>query len=538
MNMTNLFLSLESVSCILPDGRALFSDLTETFDHRRTGLVGRNGIGKTVLAQMLAGHREPSAGRCIRSGSVHYLSQQVTGLHHASVAHLAGLQETLDALRRIEAGSTAMADFNLLADRWDIRQRLQHALEQNGFAKLAPETPASVLSGGEAMRVALIGAMLSDADFLVLDEPSNHLDRPHRNALIEQLERWPKGLLVVSHDRQLLETMTRIVELSPLGLRSYGGGYSFYAARRCEERENAQDALQKRKHERKRETAALRAQRERNARRQARDRKQAREANQARILLGRGKERSENATGKLRRQHAAVHDALDHAVHAAARQVEDTANISLHALKPTHAPGRIAELVDAELPFVSSATRRISLTLAGRPRMGVIGPNGCGKSTLLKMLAGQLAPSRGRCEVPVRVAHLDQRLADLVLSQTVLEQMRTANRSASEDVLRMQLAHLGLDAGRISMPCGRLSGGEQLKAALACVLYADPPPQLLLLDEPANHLDLPSVQALEIMLQSYQGALVVVSHDDAFLDRLALAERLIATPQGWRVEAW
>src|SRR5690606_14491624 len=141
-------------------------------------------------------------------------------------------------------------------------------------------------------------------------------------ALIEQLERWPKGLLVVSHDRQLLETMTRIVELSPLGLRSYGGGYSFYAAHRCEERENAQDALQKRKHERKRETAALRAQRERNARRQARDRKQAREANQARILLGRGKERSENATGKLRRQHAAVHDALDHAVHATARQVE------------------------------------------------------------------------------------------------------------------------------------------------------------------------------------------------------------------------
>lgn len=102
----------------------------------------------------------------------------------------------------------------------------------------------------------------------------------------------------------------------------------------------------------------------------------------------------------------------------------------------------------------------------------------------------------------------------------------------------MRLAHLGLDSGKIAVPGGSLSGGERLKAALACVLYADPPPQLLLLDEPSNHLDLPSVQALEAMLRGYRGALVVVSHDDAFMDNLGLTDRLVATEQGWLTAPW
>ena len=219
-------ITLDGVTYSLPDGRMLFSDLHEQFDQRPTGLVGRNGAGKTVLARILAGQLAPASGRCVRHGSVYYLAQQVAPAPGATIADLAGVRAELDALARIEAGSVAVQDFDLVGDRWDLPQLLQQELDRSGLDRHDANTPASALSGGEAMRVALAGAMVSGADFLLLDEPSNHLDRHHRQALIAQLQRWPRGLLVVSHDRQLLDTMARIVELSPQGLRSYGGNYS------------------------------------------------------------------------------------------------------------------------------------------------------------------------------------------------------------------------------------------------------------------------------------------------------------------------
>lgn len=535
--MTNPYLALEGVSYVLPDGRTLFSGLNEQFDLRPTGLVGRNGVGKSVLAGILAGQLPPASGRCVRSGSVHYLAQQAAPRVAGTVAALAGVQARLDALGRIEAGSAAAEDFDILGDRWDVRLALQQELERCGLGHLDAATPAATLSGGEAMRVALIGALLSEADFLILDEPTNHLDRPNRLALIEQLQRWPRGLLAISHDRQLLEAMQRIVELSTLGLRGYGGGYSFYAQRKEEERRNALSLLEQRKHERQREEQSLREQRERQERRQARGNRQGREANQAKILLDRQKARSETSAGKLRRQHAAASEQLTLRVREAAEQVEDQDAIVLHA-PPAAMPAqrRIAELDGVELPFVLAATRRIDLMLGGQQRVGVVGPNGCGKSTLLKVLAGQLQASGGTCRVAVEAVYLDQGLATLAPQRPVLEQLQAANRGASEADLRTRLAQLGLDARKIAVPSAALSGGERLKAALACALYADPPAQLLLLDEPSNHLDLPSMQALEAMLRAYRGALVVVSHDDAFMDSLGLTHRLLAGSDGWRLE--
>jgi ATPase subunit of ABC transporter with duplicated ATPase domains len=532
-------IALDGAAYGLPDGRLLFSNLHEQFDGRPTGLVGRNGAGKTVLARLLAGQLAPSSGRCVRHGAVYYLAQQVAPATDATVADLAGMRPVFDALDRIAAGSVAMDDFDLVGDRWDLPQRLRQELDHNGLGRYDAATPATALSGGEAMRVALLGAMLSGADFLILDEPSNHLDRPGRQALIAQLQRWTGGLLVVSHDRQLLNAMARIVELSPSGLRNYGGNYDFYAACKAQERQSAQDQLDQRKHERQREEQAMRTQRERQERRQARGAKQGQDANQAKILLGRQKERSESSAGKLRQQQNAARAQLAQQVRTAAQQVDDEAEIVLHALPRGPVPQRRLVQLDAvALPFVPAATCHITLSLNAQQRVGVVGANGCGKSTLLKVLAGRIAPLAGVCSVVNERVYLDQRLANLDPARTVLEQLLAANRTASAGMLRTYLAQLGLDAARIAVPSGTLSGGERLKAALACVLYADPPAQLLLLDEPGKHLDLPSLAALETMLRSYRGGLIVVSHDDAFLDRLGLTDRLLATEQGWRLEAW
>ncbi|WP_234640338.1 ABC-F family ATP-binding cassette domain-containing protein [Delftia tsuruhatensis] len=534
--MTNTTITLDGVSCVLPDGRTLFSDLSESFDLRRTGLVGRNGVGKSRLARILAGLDEPSQGRCLRTAGVLYLAQRTDWHDQPSVAALAGLREAFDALARIEGGSADARDFELLADRWDLRQRLQAQLELAGLGRLHPETPGHALSGGEAMRVALAGALLSEAGHLVLDEPTNHLDQGSRAALVQQLRRWPRGLIVVSHDRTLLEGMERIVELSPSGLRGYGGGYSFYAEARERERAQASGQLEQRKLERRRETQQLRAQQERQERRQARGRRHDQEANQARILLDRQKERSEGSAGRLRQQHAAAREQLDERVREAALQVQQAAHIHLQGLPVAAGAGqRVVALLDEVVPPFSHACRPVSLTLRGGQRLAIVGPNGCGKTRLLDVMAGRCLPLAGRAQRFVPFAYLDQRLARLDARRPVLELLRQACPAVAEDELRTRLAQLGLGPQTLALTGAQLSGGERLKAALACALHGDPVPQLLLLDEPCNHLDLPSLQALEAMLCSHEGALVVVSHDESFLARIALTDRLEFSPTGWRM---
>ncbi len=537
--MTNPSLALESVSYVLPNGRTLFSNLNEQFDQRHSGLVGRNGAGKTVLACLLAGTLQPTAGRIARGGNVHYLSQLVSHRIDATVASLACVKAKLDALERIEAGTTAPEDFEAVGDHWDIRHRLQQELACNGLEHLDASTPASALSGGEAMRVAFIGALLSDADYLILDEPSNHLDRPNRNALIDQLRRWPNGLLVISHDRQLLDSMDRVLDLSSLGLQSYGGNYAFYAQCKTQERQSAEQLLEQSKLERQRQELFMRKQQERQARRTTLGKRNAKEANQAKILLDRQKERSERSTGKLLQQHAAAREELDLRVRCALRQIEDQASITVHASPVIRSlPRQVAELEDVVLPFVSSSMKSINLILTGEQRVGIVGRNGCGKSTLLKLMAGAYQPLGGMCKVAPATVYLDQQLGNLDPNQSVLHQALTANPKEREGDMRMRLAQLGLDAQKVMTPCGLLSGGERMKAALACVLFAEVPAQLLLLDEPSNHLDLPSAQALEAMLRSYKGGLVVVSHDDHFLNGLGLTDRLVATDRGWQLEPW
>ena len=535
IRMTTPLLTLDRASLSLPDGRLLFSDLDLHLDDRPTGLVGRNGVGKSVLARLLAGEIAPSSGKRSARGRVHYLPQQVRVPAGATVASLAGVDAWLDALARIEAGSTDVRDFDTLGDRWDIRQRLALALDAQGLPDLPPGRRADTLSGGEAMRIALAGAFLSEADVLILDEPSNHLDAHQRQRLQAQLAHWPNGLLVISHDRRLLDTVARIEELSSHGLRTYGGNYRFYADCKAEERQQAQRDVAQAKAAVQRQARALHEQQERQQRRQARGNRDARDANLPPILLGLRKSRSEESAGRFAlRQEAAREQSARQLREAVAKQ-EATVELALFA-PPLAVADRVALRMDGVvLPFIQTGAQGIDLIVTGRQRLGVTGANGSGKSTLLRVMAGQMAPLAGGCDTRVPVAWLDQRLAGLDPGASVLAQLRDANPGVDEAVLRTRLALLGLEAGHIEGPSGQLSGGERLKAALACVLYAAEPPGLLLLDEPGNHLDLDGLEALERMLRQYRGALVIVSHDDALLERLDLTHRLALSREGARL---
>ena len=529
-------ITLDRVSFLLPDGSPLFSGLDGHFDDRRSGLVGRNGVGKSVLARIIAGELAPTAGQVMRHGRVRYVAQFIDPAKHRRVADVAGIGAVVDALARIERGSTSAADFDIVGERWDLRRRLEAALAAEGLGHLDAETPAAGLSGGECTRVALLGAFVDDAEVLILDEPSNHLDASARDALYRRLTAWRRALIVISHDRAVLDRMEAIVELGRHGLQRHGGDYGCYATAKARATDAAAQALAHARTERRRGEAELRRQQERLAQRAAQGQRSARDANQARILLDRAKERSEHSSARLRASRENTRKGLDAAVHAAAAAIDDSPPTVLLSPAGTVAAGKqVAVLEGVRLPYGRATAQALDLVVSGPRRIALCGPNGCGKSTLLKLLAGQLAPAQGRCTVTVPSTWVDQALAGEDGGRPALAALLAANPALGEAQARTRLALLGLDARRALAPATTLSGGERLKAALACALYAEPPARLLLLDEPTNHIDLPSLQAVEEMLRAYRGALLVVSHDHHFLDALALTDVLQWTPQGWQL---
>ncbi|PCE31402.1 ABC-F family ATP-binding cassette domain-containing protein [Burkholderia ubonensis] len=532
--------ALHHVSFRFDTGVTLFDSLDLTLDRTPTGIVGRNGIGKSVLAQLIAGRHAPSAGTIDRRVPVAYVAQQRIDASPdpRTVARAAGLHAPLAALARLAGGSAEPHDFDLIGERWDLAERLRAELDAAGLHGVQPATPAHALSGGQLARVALIGALLSDAGLLVLDEPTNHLDAPGRAWLRAALDGWRGGLVVVSHDRALLADVERIVELTPQRVRSYGGNYALYRAQRDAEQDAAQAALDHARTERGRVRRRLEQEHDTIQRHAAGSLRYAKTANLSSMARESRKGAARNVMGHVRRHQHDTKATLDERVQQAAARVEADAPV-LVSLPGTEVSARrqLFTLERAQLPWrATGAADAITWSASGPVRIALTGPNGCGKSTLLRMLAGELSPRSGECTTHVSAAYLDQRLALLDPDRSIVEQLGLLDTPLAEGDLRSRLALLQLDAARATQPARQLSGGERLKAALACALWRGTPAQLLLLDEPTNHLDLESVRAVEAALADFPGALVVASHDAAFLAALEPTHTMQWNRDGWRYE--
>ncbi|MCK7180158.1 ABC-F family ATP-binding cassette domain-containing protein [Enterobacter roggenkampii] len=527
---------LHQVTCQFPTGDTLFGPLNLTLEPSLCALVGRNGSGKTRLLRLLAGLDEPATGHIERFGSHAWVAQQHVISSQTTLAELLGYDAIFTARKRIDSGDYQPDDLALLDGHWDVAERLSEAFINATLPPFEPDKPAIELSGGERIRALLCGAFTAGADFLLLDEPTNHLDRQGRAWFYDQLSRYQGGVLVASHDRELLEQVPRILELSASGLRSYGGNYADYQAQRDAEQQAARAALEHAATERKRTRARMQKEHDDSQRRSAKTLRTVDTLNIASFERVKYKGAAKERIGTWKKQHSEQNEALNAAVNKARERVEDD-NPVMFTLPGSQIPEGKQVLVLEDLVLQHVPVPPLNWRMDGPMRVALKGPNGCGKSTLLKTLLGEVAPRSGSCKVSVSCAYLDQHLSRFDLSQSVMTHLNLSHTPLEEGVLRTRLAQLQLGADKVMLPLAALSGGERLKAALACVLWRAEATQLLLLDEPTNHLDLASVQAIEAALAGFPGALLVVSHDEAFLSGLTLTHELVWEEAGWRCDS-
>jgi ATPase subunit of ABC transporter with duplicated ATPase domains len=504
------------------DGTVVFSELSASFAAGRTGLVAPNGAGKSTLLRLIAGELRPSAGTVTVTGTLGYLPQTLPLATGLTVAEVLGMAPVIAALDALSAGDASETVFTAIGDDWDIEERARAGLDRLGLGHVALDRRLETLSGGEVVSLGLAAQLLDGPEVLLLDEPTNNLDAEARRSLYAALDEYTGTLLVVGHDRVLLDRMDRIAELNRGELAFYGGNFAAYRDAVEQRQQAAETDLRTAEQQLRREKRQMQEARERAARRSSTAACNISDAGLPKILAGARKRRAQESAGKADDVHAKrVGDARAR-VDDAERSLRDEDAIVLDLPETAVPAGRT--LFAGEGLRISRGGRElfagngIDLAVRGPERIALTGPNGAGKSTLMQLIAGAVEPDAGSVQrADGRTAYISQRLDLLDDALSVAQNLSRSAPDMSATRSRHLLAQFLFRDDRIHLPVSVLSGGERLRATLACVLYTEPAPQLLLLDEPTNNLDLVSVAQLESALNAYRGAFVVVSHDERFL---------------------
>lgn len=523
--MSDAFITCFNLSFSWPDDTPVFQDLSFTVGGGRTGLVAPNGAGKSTLLKLIAGEYRPAGGSTSVEGVLGYLPQSLPLDGDPTVAELLGIAPVLRALAAIESGDASEENFAAVGNDWDIEERTRAQLERLGLGGVSLTRRLPTLSGGQVVSLGLAAQLLKRPDVLLLDEPTNNLDVDARRKLYGLLEDWQGCLLLVSHDRTLLDRMDRIAELDQGEIRYFGGNFTVYEESVRAEREVAEKNIRSAEQEVKREKREMQQARERTQRRASNAARNIDSAGLPKILAGARKRRAQESAGKADETHAARLNDAKARLDEAERALRDEQLIALQ-LPGTNIPaGRTVFLGEGMRVRRGErdlfAGEGVDLAIRGPERVALTGPNGAGKSTLLRLINGDLEGGRTK-RADGRIAYLSQRLDLLDLDRTVLENLVASAPEMPESQRMHLLARFLFRGTRVHLPVGVLSGGERLRATLACVLFAEPAPQLLLLDEPTNNLDLVSVGQLESALNAYEGAFVVVSHDERFLANIGV----------------
>jgi ATPase subunit of ABC transporter with duplicated ATPase domains len=508
-----------------PDDTPVFTDLSCTFTRGRSGLVAPNGAGKSTLLRLIAGDLTPSAGAVSVDGVLGYLPQNLPFLAAHTVADVLGVTPVITALEALAAGDADEAVFAAIGDDWDIQERSRAQLDRLGLDDLDLDRPLSTLSGGQVVSLGLTAQLLHRPDVLLLDEPTNNLDGAARQRLYDAIDDFGGCLLVVSHDRVLLDRMDSIAELRAGAVSVYGGGFSDYQNAVQAAQELAESNIRNAEQELKRQKQQMQQARERADKRASTAKRNLKDAGLPKIVAGKMKRDAQQSAAKADDVHARrIGDARSR-LEVAERALRDDDELALD-LPETEVPtGRV---LFSGSGLGSMVFDGVDLDIRGPERIALTGGNGVGKSTLLQIVSGDLVADAGALQRgDGRIAYLSQRLDLLNEQMSVADSLTACAPSLQVTRRRHLLAQFLFRGDRVDLPIAALSGGERLRATLACVLFAEPAPQLLLLDEPTNNLDLAGVTQLESALNAYRGAFVVVSHDESFLANIGVQRRLL-----------
>ncbi len=501
-------------------------------DGAKVSLIGPNGVGKTTLLQLLGGRLAPAAGSVATSSQPYYIPQHTTP-DKRSIAELLGVDDKLRALQAICAGATDTAWFDTLNDDWTIEERCRAVLAEWELRDAALDTPVAALSGGERTKVLLAGLSLHNPAIVLLDEPTNHLDRRARAKLYDYIGSTHATLVVVSHDITLLNLLHTTCELTAAGIRLYGGNYDFYREQKAIEEQALAERIEA-------EQTALRAARrqaqevrERQERRSAQGKRNKSKTGLARIVVNARGAQAQNSAARLQDRHTAIiGDTRQRLAELREQQTRhgelkiDFDDAALHTGK------RLIRAEGLNFAYGDGAPlwpQPLDLEIRSGDRVHIAGDNGSGKTTLVRMLLGELAPTAGRVErADFSAVHLDQEYRTLDSSQSVLETAERHNaHNLPDHELKVRLDRALFPHETWDKPCRALSGGERMRLSLCCMMLSERIPDLMVLDEPTNNLDIGSLAILTDTVRSYHGTLLVISHDEHFVREVGTATTVV-----------
>ncbi|CAL9588845.1 ABC-F family ATP-binding cassette domain-containing protein [Streptomyces sp. enrichment culture] len=508
-----------------PDGTPVLDGLNLAVGPGRTGLIGRNGSGKSTLLKLLAGELAPLSGTVRAAGEIGYLPQDAALDTALRVDEALGIAATRAALHAIESGDVREEHFTAVGDDWDVEERARATLDQLGLERVGLDRTTRELSGGECVLLRLAALLLARPAVLLLDEPTNNLDLHARRRLYAAVDAWQGVLVVVSHDRELLEHVDRVAELRDGEVTWYGGPYSAYEEAVAAEQEAAERLVRAAESDVRRQRRELAEAQVKLAKRKRYGEKQAANKVVPPIVAGGLKRAAQVSAGKHRAVHAQrleqARERLDEAVEA----VRDDDAIRVELPYTAVPPGRDVLLL-RDLTLRHGVRLEDGFEVRGPERIALVGRNGSGKSTLLRTIAGELEPVAGEVAAHVPLRFLPQRLDVLDDGLSVVENVARFAPDATPNRIRARLARFLFRGAKADQRAGTLSGGERFRATLAALLLAEPAPQLLMLDEPTNNLDMASVRSLTQALEAYEGALLVASHDVPFLEAIGITRTL------------
>lgn len=525
-------LTLNSISYIHTNGDVLFNNINLSIHSQiKISLIGNNGSGKSTFLKILAGDLIPSIGTVHTVSKPYYVPQHAGQYNEFTVSQALQVENKFRALTEITNGNVTEANLTLLNEDWLVEERCKESLAKWGLADLDLNRKLKTLSGGQKTKVFLSAIAIHQPHIILMDEPSNHLDTVSRDLLYNYVETTSDTLIVVSHDKALLNLLPATYELSKQGLTLYGGNYDFYSEQKKTELNALSHNLESKEAALRKAKKTERESIERKQKEDARGKKKQEKAGLPRISMNTFKNNAENSASRIKDVHAGKIESIAIELKQIRKSLPIDANMKLDLSHPRlHHGKRLIEATNINFRYKEQLlwNQPLSFLITSGERIVLKGKNGSGKTTLIRILLGAIKPVTGiiiRADVSSVYVDQDYSLIDTLL--TVFEQVQQFNSGhLPEHELKIRLNRFLFTKNDWNKPCKSLSGGEKMRLMLCCLMIRNQTPDLILLDEPTNNLDIQNSEILTAAISDYKGTLVVVSHDKYFLKQMNIEREI------------